>query len=56
MAVRLTETAISKAVAELPQTGRRDLSDTACAGLRLRLTPAGGRAWVRWPAGIGRGA
>ncbi len=46
MAVRLTETAISKAVAELPQTGRRDLSDTACAGLRLRLTPAGGRAWV----------
>ncbi len=46
MTVRLTETAIAKAVRELPAGGRRDLADAGCPGLRLRLTSAGGRSWV----------
>lgn len=46
MATRLTETAIAKAAREVSETGRRDLADAACPGLRLRLTPAGARTWV----------
>ena len=46
MAVRLTETAINKAIKEVAETGRRDLADLGCPGLRLRLTAAGGRSWV----------
>ena len=53
MAVRLTDTAISKAVKEAAASGlRRDLSDVGEPGLRLRLTPPTGRnpdgtkAWV----------
>lgn len=53
MAVRLTETAISKATKETEGAKvRRDLSDAAEPGLRLRLTPPsdrfrdGTRTWV----------
>lgn len=46
MSVRLTETAISKAIREAAQTGRRDLADAGCRGLRLRVTPAGSATWV----------
>lgn len=46
MAIRLTDSAIGKALREAPQTGRRDLSDAGCQGLRLRLTPAGTASWV----------
>jgi integrase len=47
MPVRLTETAITKAVREVSETDtRRDLADAGCPGLRLRLTPAGGKSWV----------
>jgi hypothetical protein len=46
MAVRLTETAISKAAGDVVATKhRRDLSDEGCPGLRLRLTPGGGKTW-----------
>jgi hypothetical protein len=47
MPVRLTETAISKALRDVSESGaRRDLADAGCPGLRLRLTPAGGKSWV----------
>jgi integrase len=46
MPVRLTETAISKAMREAGNGGRRDLADTSCPGLRLRLTPRGTTTWV----------
>jgi integrase len=47
MPIRLTETAIQKAARETEQAGkRRDLTDAVCEGLRLRLTPRGGKAWV----------
>jgi hypothetical protein len=47
MPVRLTETAISKAVRDVSESGvRRDFADAGCLGLRLRLTPAGGKSWV----------
>ena len=47
MPVRLTETAIAKAARETADRGKRgDLADAACAGLRLRLTPAGSKSWV----------
>jgi integrase len=47
MPVRLTETAIAKAVRDASESGaRRDLADAGCPGLRLRVTPAGGRSWV----------
>ncbi len=46
MPVRLTETAINKAVREAPETGRKDLADAGCPGLRLRVTPAGGVTWA----------
>jgi integrase len=42
----MTETAISKAIRESPQTGRRELADAGCPGLRLRVTPAGSATWV----------
>lgn len=46
MPVRLTETAISKAIRDVSSAGaRRDLADAGCPGLRLRLTPAGGKSW-----------
>jgi len=47
MPVRLTETAISRAVRDVSDSGaRRDLADAGCLGLRLRVTPAGGKSWV----------
>ena len=46
MSVQLTASAITKAIKELEQTGRRDLSDAGHPGLRLRLTPGGGRTWA----------
>lgn len=47
MPVKLTETAIQAATKRAAETGKRlDLSDATLPGLRLRLTPAGGRAWV----------
>jgi integrase len=46
MAVRLTETAINRAIREVAEGTRRDLTDAACPGLRLRLTPAGAASWV----------
>ncbi len=47
MPVKLTETAINKAARDVATSGvRRDLSDAGCVGLRLRLTPNGGKAWV----------
>jgi integrase len=45
--VRLTETAINKALRDVVVDGaRRDLADATCPGLRLRLTPAGAAKWV----------
>ena len=46
MPVRLTETAINRAIREVAKGTRRDLNDAACPGLRLRLTPAGAASWV----------
>jgi hypothetical protein len=47
MSVHLTETAIAKAIREVADTKRRrDVVDKGCPGLRLRLTPKGGKAWV----------
>ncbi len=47
MSVHLTKSAISKAVRAVAASGKRgDLIDAGCEGLRLRLTPAGGKAWV----------
>jgi integrase len=46
MPVRLTETAIGKALREASATGRRDLSDAAMLGLRLRIAAAGRATWV----------
>jgi integrase len=46
MPVRLTETAINKAIREVSLGTRRDLADAGCPGLRLRLTPAGAASWV----------
>jgi integrase len=47
MPLRLTETAIAKAVRKTANRHeRRDLADAACPGLRLRLTPTGGKTWV----------
>ena len=59
MAVRLTDTAIQSAAKRATEGGKRvDLSDATLPGLRLRLTPAGGRSWVlacRDPLGRMRG-
>jgi hypothetical protein len=47
MPLRLTETAIAKAAREATDRRvRRDLADAVCVGLRLRLTPVGGKSWV----------
>ena len=46
MPVRMTETAINKAIREVSNGTRRDLADAGCPGLRLRLTPAGAATWV----------
>ena len=47
MAVRMTEPAIRKALAGAAATGqRRDLSDAALPGLRLRVTPTGSATWA----------
>src|SRR4051794_36966906 len=46
MPARLTETAIKKAIHEAVETGRRDLADAACQGLRLRVTPNGKASWA----------
>jgi hypothetical protein len=44
--LKLTETAINKAIREATQTGRRDLADAGCPGLLLRVTPSGAASWV----------
>ncbi|HQU11103.1 MAG TPA: tyrosine-type recombinase/integrase [Acidiphilium sp.] len=47
MTVRLTETAINSAIRRVNETGKMiELIDSATAGLRLRITPRGRRAWV----------
>jgi Arm domain-containing DNA-binding protein len=46
MPVRMTETAIIKAIREVAAGARRDLADAVCPGLRLRLTPRGAATWV----------
>lgn len=47
MKVRLTEAAITKAVKDATETGRRiEISDIGLPGLRLRITPSGRRSWV----------
>jgi integrase len=46
MPIRLTESAINKAIREVSEGTRRDLADAGCPGLRLRLTPAGAATWV----------
>lgn len=47
MPIRLTDTAITKAIREAGQAGkRRDLADAAQPGLRMRVTPSGGATWV----------
>jgi integrase len=47
MTVRLTETAINKALRDAATNGqRRDLADAGQEGLRLRVTPAGSASWV----------
>src|SRR6516225_5063627 len=46
MPVRMTETAIGKAIREAAGGTRRDLADTSCPGLRLRVTPGGVASWV----------
>lgn len=47
MSVRLTETAIRKVMKEsAADAKRRELADAGCAGLRLRVTPAGAASWV----------
>ena len=44
--IRLTETAISKAVREAGEKGRNDLCDAGLPGLRLRVTPDGVATWT----------
>jgi integrase len=46
MPVRMTETAVNKALREAVNGNRRDLADSGCPGLRLRLTPGGAATWV----------
>lgn len=47
MSLKLNEAAINKAGREvIASKVRRDLTDAGCVGLRLRLTPAGGKSWV----------
>lgn len=47
MPIRLTETAINRAMREAAEAGgRRDLADAGQDGLRLRITPKGGASWV----------
>ena len=47
MTVRLTETAINSAIRRVNETGKMiELIDAATAGLRLRISPRGRRAWV----------
>ena len=47
MPVKLTEPAIAKASRDVAASGgRKDLADAGCPGLRLRLTPTGGKSWV----------
>jgi integrase len=45
--VRLTETAVRRALRQAAETRQRvELTDAACAGLRLRATPAGAATWA----------
>lgn len=47
MPLNLNEAAISKAAKEASASGKRhDLVDARQPGLRLRLTPSGGKSWV----------
>jgi integrase len=47
MPIRLTETAINRALREAAVSGqRRDLADAGQDGLRLRVTPKGAASWV----------
>jgi integrase len=47
MSVRLTETAIRKAIKDAATDAKRlELADAGCPGLRLRVTPAGAASWI----------
>jgi integrase len=46
MPVRMTETAIGRAIREAADGTRRDLADASCPGLRLRVTSGGVASWV----------
>src|SRR3954454_13730275 len=46
MPVRLTESAINRAIRAVSEGTRRDVADAGCPGLRLRVTPAGSASWV----------
>jgi hypothetical protein len=46
MPVRLTEMAITKAIKEAAEKGRRDISDAGLPGLRRRMTANGTATWV----------
>lgn len=46
MPIRLTETAINRAIREAPEIGRRDLSDAGLPGLRLRVATTGKAGWI----------
>jgi len=47
MATNLTETAIASAVKRAAETKQRiEMADAGHAGLRLRITPSGGKGWV----------
>ena len=46
MPVQITESAIQRAIRDLPEKGRHDLADSGLPGLRLRLTPKGAKTWA----------
>ena len=47
MRMKLTDQAINKAAREAEVDGkRRELADAGCPGLRIRITPTGGRSWI----------
>jgi hypothetical protein len=47
MRVQITDQAINKATRDAKADGRRrELADSGCRGLRIRITPAGSRGWI----------
>lgn len=47
MRMKLTDQAINKAARDAEADGkRREVSDLGCPGLRIRITPTGGRSWI----------